>query len=243
LSVVALLVMSLVLVAPTRANAQAALFVLLFGDRAATESFHFSLKAGANITDFSNVEGTKRGFGPNFGLLATIKLSDSFFVVPEFAALSRKGIRDIALRPTGNADLDGLLQDPTSTSRALNYIDVPVVAAWRLHRKYYVGAGPQVSFLTSATDRFRSSVFREDDLRFHDDIKPELNTVDAGVVLEAGMALWEARGGKGLNIHARYTFGLTDIVKNNPGEAVRISGLQVSVSFPFVAEQPAEDGV
>ncbi len=83
------------------AHSQAALLVLLFGDKVASENFYFSLKVGANVADVSGVDGGSVATGLNFGLLGTIKISDKFRLVPEFAPLSRKGVKNIPYIPSG----------------------------------------------------------------------------------------------------------------------------------------------
>jgi hypothetical protein len=55
--------------------------------------------------------------------------------------------------------------------------------------------------------------------------------------------LWEALAGKGLNVNFRYTLGLTDIIKDNPGDAVTNSVFQLSFSFPFIGDPEEEDGL
>ena len=42
----------------TRVNAQAALLVLLFGDKVASENFYFSLKLGANYSNLTGIDNT-----------------------------------------------------------------------------------------------------------------------------------------------------------------------------------------
>ncbi len=39
-----------------------------------------------------------------------------------------------------------------------------------------------------------------------------------------------------------YTLGLTDIIKDNPGDAVTNSVFQFSLTFPFIAVPEEEDG-
>lgn len=46
-----------------RANAKAALLVLLFGEEVASEQFYVSLKLGATVADVKNVEGDRPASG------------------------------------------------------------------------------------------------------------------------------------------------------------------------------------
>ncbi|UCE42052.1 MAG: PorT family protein [Candidatus Aminicenantes bacterium] len=231
----------LVLFSVQMAHSQAALLVLLLGDKVASENFYFSIKAGGNFASLSGIDDTKTYSGFNFGLLATIKINEKFSLVPEFAPLSPKGAKNIPLRPTGNSSLDALLQNSPNTVRALNYIDIPVVAKYHVNERLSVGAGPYLSILTSATDVFKAEVFNQDDLSFEDNIKPDLRSLDYGVVFEASISLSNARGGKGLVIHTRYQMGLSDILKDNPGDSIKNSAFQVFVSFPFIKSAEAEE--
>lgn len=225
----------------TRLNAQAALLVLLFGDKVASENFYFSLKAGANLANISNVDDGAIRTGFNFGLLTTIKLSDKIYLVPEFSPLSPKGVKNVPVRRSGNSNLDALLQNAKSGAIELNYIDIPVVAKYYPHEKFNIGLGPYLSILTGANDKFETTADEVGDLTITNTVKSQFNSVDYGVVFEAGWSAWEARKGKGLNIHARYTLGLSDIVKDNPGDALNNSVFQIFVSFPFIKTEEEQE--
>jgi len=219
---------------PTTARSQAALLVLLFGEDVASENFFFSLKVGGNLSNLSGIDGTNSALGVNFGLMASIKLSDRFYLVPEFMPLSPKGAKNIPFRSTGNASLDQVIQPTTSTAMQMNYIDIPIVAKYYVSENLGLELGPQISILTGATDVYRGKVKDDDDLVFESNVKSNLNTLDVGVVAGVTYSLWDARGGKGLYVHARYAYGFTDIVKDNPGSAVRNSLFQFAVSLPFI---------
>lgn len=230
-----ILLFLLVIVAiPTTARSQAALLVLLFGDKVASENFYFSIKLGGNLSNLSGIDNTKMAYGLNFGAMASIRLSDNFYLVPEFMPLSPKGVKNIPFRSTGNTNLDLVLQPTTSSIKELNYIDIPIVAKYYVTKALGIEVGPQVSILTSAYDIFRGKIKEDDDLVFQDNIKSSLNAVDVGVVAGLTYSLWDARHGKGLFIHARYAYGFMDIYKDNPGNAMHNSTFQLSVSFPFI---------
>ena len=65
---------------------QAALLVLIFGEKAATENFHFSLMAGVNYSTISNIEEGNYRAGFTFGLVNNIKLTEKLSLLPEFIA-------------------------------------------------------------------------------------------------------------------------------------------------------------
>jgi hypothetical protein len=224
----------------TPCNAQAALLVLLFGDKVASENFHFSLKAGANLADISGFDDTSRSLGFNFGLLATIKLGNRLYLVPEFAPLSRKGANDIPYLPTGNADLDELIAPPDESRMDLSYIDIPVIAQYQVADQFRVGTGPYVGIRTGASNVYDREIQEDDELQLAQESQLSWNTFDFGWAFEVVYSLGNARAGKGLNVHARYAQGLTDIIQDNPGDAVRNSVFQFFVSLPFI-QTPDED--
>lgn len=226
----------------TKAHAQAAILVALFGDKVASENFYFSLKGGLNWSNLDGLDDTSVRRGPNFGMLANIRLNDRWSIVPEFAPLSGKGAEDILLRPTGSAELDALLANSTSSQTTLKYIDIPVVVQFRPHPRAYIGAGPQVAYLLSAKDTFRAKVNEDDDLSYDEDIKDALNSWEFGFVVEAGFVLLPTRQGPGLTVYGRYARGLNDIVKDNDGDAVYTSVWQFGLSLPFLAEETPDDG-
>jgi hypothetical protein len=227
----------------TRVDAQAALLVLLFGDKVASENFYFSLKIGGNYSNLNGLDDTKGKFGLNFGLMATIKLSDKWYLVPEFAALSGKGAKDIQYIPSGIPELDNLMENPDASSMNLNYIDVPVILNYVVTEKLWIGTGPHFSFNTSAKNEYDIEVQPEDELEYYQGSQLEWNTFDFGWAFEVSYNLWEALAGKGLNVNFRYTLGLTDIIKDNPGDAVTNSVFQLSFSFPFIGDPEEEDGL
>ena len=148
------------------ARSQAALLVLLFGEKVASENFYFSLKVGVNVADVSGVDGGSVPTGINFGLLATIKISDRFSLIPEFAPLSRKGVKNIPYLPSGIAELDNLITPPSASQMSLNYIDIPVIAKYQLSEKLSIGTGPQFGILTSSSNTYDNVVQPDDVLRY-----------------------------------------------------------------------------
>lgn len=228
--------------AVTNAHSQAAILVALFGDRVASENFYFSLKGGLNFSSLDTETKTDFQRGPNFGLLANIRLGDRWGVVPEFAALSVRGAEGIPLQPTGNPELDALLANTTSSETRLNYIDIPAVVQYRPHPRWQLGVGAQMSYLKRARNVYKAKVFEDEDLTYQDDVKDSLDRWDWGLVAEAGFVLLPTKQGPGLTLHVRYAQGLSDIVKDNPGAAVRTSMWQFSLSLPFLAEQGETEG-
>ncbi len=222
------------------ARGQAAILVLLFGEKVASENFYFSLKLGLNVTSLSGIDDTSAKKGINFGLLATIKLSDKFYLVPEFAPLSRKGAKGIPFEGSGLPPVDGVINPPDESQMNLNYLDLPVIAKYQLNDRLSFGTGPAFAFLLSSANEFTREFREEDMLKFSESSQVEWNSFDFGWAAEVTYGLLNAREGDGINFHARYTKGFTNIIKDNTGDAITNSAFQFFVSLPFM-ETPGDD--
>jgi len=216
---------------------QAALLVLIFGEKAATENFHFSLKAGLNYSMITNIEEGRNRTGFTFGLVNNIKLSERFSLLPEFIALSPRGATDIPTLSTGIPELDDLLGNPEFTDRKLSYLDIPVLVKYHINDRWSVSAGPQISFLIDATDVYRSSPVEGITLKTELDIKDSFNNIDLAAVIDLTFVVSKPVNGKGFNLFARYGLGFIDILKENDGDPHHNSTFQFGATFPFV-EKP-----
>jgi len=219
------------------AKGQAALLVLIFGEKAASENFYFSLKVGASYSMITNVEEGKNRPGANFGLINNIKLTDRLFLTPEFLPLAPRGVKDVTILTTGDPNLDELLVNPSSTDRKLNYIDVPVLLRYHLTERFRVSGGPQISFLTGASDIYYSEPIDDAVLTTELDIKESISSIDIGGVIDLSYMFSKPHGGKGMVLYLRYNLGFMDMVKNNTGDPRRNSSIQFGAAFPFI-EKP-----
>lgn len=223
------------------AKGQAALLVLIFGDKVASENFYFSLKVGVNYSMINGIEEGSNRWGGNFGLVNNIRLSDRFFLTPEFVALSPRGVKDVPNLTTGNPELDELLRDPSSTDRKLTYIDIPVLLRMKLGKRVSVSAGPQFSVLTGATDVYRSSPLNDVVLTTEVDIKDAIARMDVGATLDVSFMVSKAKGGKGMSLFVRYTQGFIDMTIQEGTDRQTSSLFQFGAAFPFIEETVEEN--
>lgn len=224
----------ILLVTSNQAKSQAALLVLVFGDKAATENFYFSLKGGLNLSSLPGLEPSDSKIGVHFGLAINMKLKDKWYFAPEFIGLSHKGAKNLALTSTGNPTFDSIQMSSGSVERKLNYIDIPLLFRYNASDRFTIEAGPQISFLTKARDSYTYSVNNgADDLVYLNDLKPDMNKIDLGFAVDVGYIVSNFRKGKGMEIHARYTVGFLNVSKIS-GELYRNSVFQLSINFPFI---------
>lgn len=215
-------------------KSQAALLVLIFGEKAATENFHFSMKLGMNYSVIHGYDEGKNGIGLNFGVVNNIRLTDRFTLLAEFHPLSARKITDVPVLTTGNPDLDSLLVAVKSTDRKLSYLDIPILLKVKLSDRFSISAGPQISFLTGATDTYKASPLEGADLISEIDIKSAVNSVDIAGVIDLMYILVPPKGGKGVNLFLRYSKGFLDIGNKEGGGRQTASLFQVGATFPFV---------
>ncbi len=232
----ALLLAALLLV-PSVGEAQGAILVAIFGERVATENFHFGLRLGATLAEQTGIEGSAPRLDFNFGMTANIKLSDRLTLVPEFGPFSRKGVADYPLLPTGDPDLDSLRVDPERSHLSTNYIDLPVLLRIRTGKGWSLGAGPQYSILTGAHEVVRSSVSAGTGLRT--DVKDQIPSGDWSVVGDVALTLERAVGAKDLRLHLRYNHGLSNVAPEGVSTERYNRTLMFFAELPFI-ERPAE---
>ncbi len=218
-----------------KTHAQAALLVLIFGDKAASEKFNFSIVGGLNSSNISNQLDNHSLLGINFGLGINMKLSEKWYFKPEFKPLNSMGFKGNSSLKTGTT-VDGLFAN-VPTSRSLNYLDIPVMMHYQATEKLMLGFGPQVNFLTKAQEKFEG----KNDATYEQNIKDKLNKTDYGFAAAVTYQLNTQRNGKGINLQLRYYQGLQDVYKNVGSN--KNSAFSFNLEFPFISDAVAEKRV
>lgn len=222
------------------ANAQAIILVMIFGPKVAAPNLHFAIKAGVNASSLTGLDETSTRWGFNYGVVLNKRLDEAgkWWLMPELAPLSPKGAGYTGVLPAyiqGNPELDDILSRTTKSKVDFNFIDIPVVLSYRPDPRFRVGAGPYVGYRTSAKSTFITTappVSGEVDVSVNS--SDYYQRWDFGAVLEAGFSPWGSKTRRRPTIFLRYQFGFTDLLKDNPGEAIRNRTLQISAVFPFV---------
>jgi hypothetical protein len=210
-------------------NAQAALLALIFGDKVASEKFHLSVDIGMNFASMPGLEKQNGTHGLYFGLGTFIKLNDKWALTPEFKPLSPRGAKDVLPLNSYASVLTEV-----NYNIALKYIDVPVLAQYKITPTFFVSAGPQVSFLTSAIQVSSGKLPLGNTVDIEEKLKSNFESVYFSVPLEVGYSLAKAHKGKGMDIKLRYNIGMSEMIKNTSYGSSKGSTLQVFLSFPYV---------
>jgi hypothetical protein len=225
---------------------QAALIVLILGDKVATEQFHLSIDGAINLSNFPGLEGSKMGAGVNFGLGTHIKLGEKWHLKPEFKPLSRKKATSINSF-TNVPGVEGGEFTIDNSKVTLNYIDIPVFLQYNITPQFYVSAGPQVSFLTSASQFSTGKLEDGKESTIKIDSKSLFNNIDFSFPVEAGytlrLATKRSTSTMDVNIFLRYEYGFTEVFKDPEVGSTKISLFQFGVSLPFIksAEELAKN--
>ncbi len=219
-----------------KANAQAAIIALIFGDQVASEHFNLSMEVGGNFSQYSDLSDINQNkFGINFGIAGNIMLSQNWFLSPTAYFLSSRniGVKSYSLH-TASSSLNENFTDKEALIK-LKYIDVPVIISYQTNnKKFRFGLGPQISFLTDA-----NMIIDGDYGKFNEDYKSEIEDLDYGILSSIGYSLGEARKGKGLFIQLQYYQGFADVFKEATGMN-RGSYFSVHISLPFITEELAQ---
>lgn len=168
------------------------------------QTFSFGVKGGLNIAKLTNTDRSKPRTSAFIGLFTNIAFDKKLSIQPELA-YSGQG--------TKYEDFFNI----KSTTK-LGYINIPVMVQYRLVPEFYLEAGPQFGFLTSAK-------LKTGNLEL--DVKDQHKSVDFGLGFGLGYQF-----PIGVGIGARYMFGLSnafdlgDIVHKN-------SVAQVGVFYTF----------
>lgn len=158
--------------------------------------YKLGFKGGVNFTNVGTTTGVtnKSLTGVHFGLFAKLPITESLAVQPELY-FTTKG---------GELTYQNVVVDGTAKFN-LNYIEVPVLAVFKIFPGFNFQVGPYASYLVS------SKVTNVDDVTFNfeDNIQSgDFNKFDTGVMAGFGIAV------KSVEIGVRYNFGLLKVGKD-----------------------------
>jgi hypothetical protein len=231
------------------ADAQA-LLIILFGDKLSTEKFQLGINADLVWSGYTGAGSSDPRFSWAFGAYGEIKLSEHWHLQPELTIKTPVGAQKMPVttagspfqEPTGDATLDSIRANGTLT-RSGNQITIPLLVKYVVgNGRFQIGAGGMIGFLTSASDELVSDVERGA-LNLKASSTDSLNTFDAGLVASLSYALKPQMKMRSMRVDAKFYYGLTDTVKDNPGDAIRNWALFVGIDLPVGGSDAAkEDG-
>jgi len=159
------------------------------------------IKGGLNVSNLyiDDIDDENARYGFNVGFFGQVLSSETFAIQPELL-YSTKGSK---------AFYDAGIINQT-VKYNLNYLDLPVLAVFKLGKSAEIHVGPYASYLLGANISYEGDISNGDDEIDKDNLK----SFDYGLV-----------GGFGLNfgavqVGARYNYGLAKIADSDAAEVV-----------------------
>ncbi|GAB5556141.1 MAG: hypothetical protein SchgKO_03540 [Schleiferiaceae bacterium] len=220
---------------PIQSNGQAALLVLIFGEQAATENFHFSLDFGGNFTTVGTLGGNPR-FGWHFGLGNHIKINDKSKLIIEFKPLNHRGERKINAFEPLPPEIDSVY---SSSEYQLNYnsLDIPVIYTYYLSDRWQLSAGATISYLTSANQTVKGELTRGGEFDIDVNMLPLMQRFQGAVLLDLCYHIEEIIPNKQLDIRFRVNQGITPLFNDQTSLTGRETYFQLILSLPFLKNE------
>jgi hypothetical protein len=212
---------------------QAGLLVLIFGDKVASENFYLSIDGALNVSTLPGLDEYKINLGVNYGLGVHIRLSDRFYLKPEFKPLSRKGATKV--NPITSVPGDFVVDE---TKIKMNYIDLPILLQYNISTKLFVSAGPQISFVTDVKQFMYGAKTDGLETTVKINTTSYFNKTNFSFPVEAGYTVTLANKKSSteikINIFARYEYSFIEIFKDPAVGSSNISLFQFGLSLPFI---------
>lgn len=171
------------------------LAVIHFTSAQEKSEYKLGVKGGVNFTNVGTTTGVsnKSLTGVHFGLFAKLPLTSSFAVQPEIY-FTTKG---------GELTYQNVVVDGTAKFN-LNYIEIPVLAVFKIFPGFNFQVGPYASYLVNSKVTNVSDVT----FNFENNIQSgDFNKFDTGIVAGFGIEV------KAVEIGVRYNFGLLKVGK------------------------------
>jgi outer membrane immunogenic protein len=181
----------------------------------------FGVKAGLNLSDLSagqtgeEFSSPKMRLGLVLGAFYNIPLGERFAFQPELSWSAEGANQDGKLGANNTMVL--------VAEYKYKYLNVPLMLQYQPSR-FYLEAGPQLGFLTSAKQTLHTFTNAGD---VTTDVKGQMKGTNLSLALGAGYYF-----GKHLGVGARYAIGLTD-VRTVSGAAQKGSVLSFSLLYKF----------
>ncbi|MCT2409211.1 PorT family protein [Chryseobacterium antibioticum] len=203
-------------------------------EQKSTSPITFGVKAGFNASTLSTYDGydndQKMKAGFNAGVFVNIPVAEKFSVQPELL-FNQLGSKIEERNSSSNS-----YRMEYDYKKTLNYLSVPVMVQYNILPQLYVEAGPEFGFLLGGKDKGEFTAIKTsgnttttETTTFSDKIVKDLhNRFNFGIGIGAGYYFTQNFG-----VTARFTAGITDIYKENSGNAIRNNAFQVGVAYKF----------
>ena len=197
------------------------------------KTFLPDIDGALNISTLPGLDEYKAIVGVNYGLGVHIKLSDKWYLKPEFKPLSRKGATKV--NPITSLPGDFTIDE---TKIKMNYIDFPILVQYNVTPKLFISAGPQISFITDANQFVYGTESDGLETTIKVNTTSFFNKTNFSFPVEAGYSFIlsnkESTTKIRVNVFARYEYDFIEIFKDPAVGSTNISLFQFGLSLPFI---------
>ncbi|MBU2651190.1 MAG: PorT family protein [Bacteroidetes bacterium] len=211
------------------------LISLLLGDVLNRGGMEFGLTGGDNMSWISGQDDGRMLNTFNIGFYFDIRLKEPWYLYTGVLVKANMGTTSLNNYPVGNPEIDTLMKE-AQVERKLKYFNVPLMIKYRTKIGFFAMGGFQLGLLHRGTDIFTEKIIDKEDLSYSYDITKDLNRIDAG--LSAGLG-YKFQKGLGVNIGARYYYGLVNIYKDTKNKGVN-SSVYFFADIPIGAKKAKE---
>lgn len=194
-----------------QANAQV-IISLIFGDELNSDKLLFGLHLNYTGSHLTNLEGAENLGGIKAALLFNYRLNDRFNLQSELVPPMAFGTKGLAPYSLNDTALDAQFQNG-EVERRIWLTGITALGQYRVWDYIRVEAGPEIFLRFKAKDNFTAES-EAGDLSLERNIKDQTSTFEVGLALGASYQLGK---GTGMMFGIRYYWGLTDVMKNDPG--------------------------
>lgn len=219
------------------ANSQI-LISLIFGETLNSEKVEFGMDGGFNYSTLTGLGNSDFNRTFNLGFYFDLKHNEHWMLHTGVLVKSAMGVTGLDPYEVSDPELTEILEG-SKVTKTINYFNVPICIKYRFAKLFHIEAGPMLGLRYDATDRFYIENFEGGELAYKRNVKDKIKPIDAGILLGTGMKL--SKELKSMQAGVRYYYGLTDIIKDNQGSAVKNSSFYLFVSIPIGANPKDKD--
>jgi hypothetical protein len=104
----------------------------------------------------------------------------------------------------------------------------------KINDKLFVSAGPQISFLTRASQISTGRLQNGNNAELSVDVKSTFESIYLSLPLEIGYSFTDLMKGKAADLKIRYNLGLNEMIADSSYGSSNGSTFQIFLSFPFI---------
>lgn len=217
----------LVMACPYLSSGQV-LISLLLGDKLNSGKIEFGLEGGVNFMSVGGLSPSRTATDFNLGFYFDINMKSNWMFHTGVIVKSSMGVEGLTPYSLGIPDLDNQFAGG-SVARNFRYFNVPAMAKYNFRNHLYAEGGIMLGLLYKAFDEFTASV-NGSDLSYKVDIVDQFRRLDAGAAMGLGYRLMK---GHGMNLTARYYYGLVNINKSDQEPAQYNRSFYLVVGIPI----------